>query len=107
MCDQRTAQPLGAGITRTVLSRRAKTRQLKERVEVQEEEQDHPFCSSRGFHMSFSMTVTVSVKSIPQYLRNGALANAIENDDGETFDVPDSCYKSDLTIKVTRICHCC
>jgi hypothetical protein len=51
------------------------------------------------FRISFSMMVTVSVKTIPQYLRNGALANVIEDDDGETFDVPDSCYKSDLMIK--------
>jgi hypothetical protein len=45
------------------------------------------------------MVVSVSVQSIPQYLRNSAFAKAIENDDDDTIEVPDSCYKSDLTIK--------
>jgi hypothetical protein len=48
MRDQRTAQPVGAGKTQSV-EQSENARQLMERVEVQEEEQDHPFCSSRGF----------------------------------------------------------
>jgi hypothetical protein len=49
MRDQRTAQPVGAGKTQSVEQKSENARQLMERVEVQEEEQDHPFCSSRGF----------------------------------------------------------
>jgi hypothetical protein len=44
------------------------------------------------------MVVTIAVKSIPTYLLNSAFAKAIEDDDG-TIDLPESCYKSDLTIK--------
>jgi hypothetical protein len=44
------------------------------------------------------MVVTIPVKDIPKYLRNSAFAKAIEDND-DTIDVPESCFKSDLTIK--------
>jgi hypothetical protein len=47
---------------------------------------------------SIRMVVTIAVKSIPKYLLNSAFAKAIEDDD-DTIDLPESCYKSDLTIK--------
>jgi hypothetical protein len=44
------------------------------------------------------MVATIAVKSIPTYLLNSAFAMAIEVDD-DTIDLPENCYKSDLTIK--------
>jgi hypothetical protein len=44
------------------------------------------------------MVVTIPVKNIPKYLRNSAFAMAIEDND-DTIDVPESCFKSDLTIR--------
>jgi hypothetical protein len=50
-------------------------------------------------HICFiRMVVTIAVKSIPTYLLNSAFAKAIEDDD-DTIDLPESCFKSDLTIK--------
>jgi hypothetical protein len=48
-------------------------------------------------HLFIRMVVAIAVKSIPKYLHNSAFAKAIEDDD-DTIDLPESCYKSDLTI---------
>jgi hypothetical protein len=45
-----------------------------------------------------TIMVTISVNQIPKYLRDSAFAKAIEDDD-DTIDVPESCYKSNTTIK--------
>jgi hypothetical protein len=44
------------------------------------------------------MVVTISISKIPSFLRCSAFAKAIEDGDDDTIDVPESCYRSDLSI---------
>lgn len=48
--------------------------------------------------MDWRTMVLISKNDVPQYLRNGSLYGAFDDDGDESFEVPSDCFKTDLTL---------